>query len=43
MDWNPNETTLVAGSDVLDPANFSQEYGTEQSGCAPLGSRHGHL
>jgi hypothetical protein len=28
MDWNPNNTTLVAGSDVLDPANFSQEYGT---------------
>jgi hypothetical protein len=28
MDWNPNETTLVAGSDVLDPARFSQEYGT---------------
>jgi hypothetical protein len=28
MDWNPNETTLVAGSDVLDPANFSLEYGT---------------
>jgi len=28
MDWNPNETMLVAGSDVLDPANFSQEYGT---------------
>ena len=28
MDWNPNETTLVAGSDVLDPANFSREYGT---------------
>jgi hypothetical protein len=28
MDWNPNETTLVAGSDLLDPANFSQEYGT---------------
>ncbi len=27
MDWNPNETTLVAGSDVLDPADFSQEYG----------------
>jgi len=27
MDWNPNETTLVAGSDVLDPANFSAEYG----------------
>lgn len=28
MDWNPNETTLVAGSDVLDPRNFSSEYGT---------------
>ncbi|MGA3136973.1 MAG: hypothetical protein ABSC88_13375, partial [Terracidiphilus sp.] len=28
MDWNPNESALVAGSDVLDPANFSQEYGT---------------
>jgi hypothetical protein len=28
MDWNPNETTLVDGSDLLDPANFSQEYGT---------------
>jgi hypothetical protein len=28
MDWNPNESALVAGSDVLDPASFSQEYGT---------------
>ncbi len=28
MDWNPNETTLVASSDVLDPAHFDQEYGT---------------
>jgi hypothetical protein len=28
MDWNPNETTLVAGSDVLDPADFRLEYGT---------------
>jgi hypothetical protein len=28
MDWNPNESTLVAGSDVLDPENFSLEYGT---------------
>ena len=28
MDWNPNETTLVAGSDVLDPADFQLEYGT---------------
>jgi hypothetical protein len=27
MDWNPNQTTLVAGSDVLDPANFALEYG----------------
>jgi len=28
MDWNPNESTLVSGNDVLDPAHFSQEYGT---------------
>jgi hypothetical protein len=28
MDWNPNESALVAGSDVLDPADFAQEYGT---------------
>ena len=28
MDWSPNESTLVAGSDVLDPANFRAEYGT---------------
>ena len=28
MDWNPNESTAVTGSDVLDPASFSQEYGT---------------
>jgi hypothetical protein len=28
MDWNPNESAQVAGSDVLDPANFNQEYGT---------------
>jgi hypothetical protein len=28
MDWNPDESTLVAGSDVLDPADFSAEYGT---------------
>jgi hypothetical protein len=28
MDWNPNESTQVVGSDVLDPANFKQEYGT---------------
>jgi hypothetical protein len=28
MDWNPNESTTVAGSDVLDPTEFSQEYGT---------------
>ncbi len=28
MDWNPNESTLVAGSDVLDPADFKYEYGT---------------
>lgn len=28
MDWNPNESTTVAGSDVLDPAHFDEEYGT---------------
>jgi hypothetical protein len=28
MDWNPNQSMLVAGSDVLDPADFRQEYGT---------------
>ncbi|MFY9856138.1 MAG: carboxypeptidase-like regulatory domain-containing protein [Terracidiphilus sp.] len=28
MDWNPNESAQAAGNDVLDPADFSQEYGT---------------
>jgi hypothetical protein len=28
MDWNPNESTTVAGSDVLDPGHFNEEYGT---------------
>jgi hypothetical protein len=28
MDWNPNESSQAAGNDVLDPADFSQEYGT---------------
>ncbi|MGB9288500.1 MAG: carboxypeptidase regulatory-like domain-containing protein [Terracidiphilus sp.] len=28
MDWNPNESTLVSGSDVFDPADFHAEYGT---------------
>jgi hypothetical protein len=28
MDWDPNESAQVAGNDVLDPADFSQEYGT---------------
>ncbi len=27
MDWNPNDSTVVAGNDVLDPAGFSREYG----------------
>ena len=27
MDWNPNESAQVAGNDVLDPADFSLEYG----------------
>jgi len=28
MDWNPNESTTVAGSDVLAPTDFGMEYGT---------------
>ena len=28
MDWNPNESSAVGGSSVLDPARFSEEYGT---------------
>jgi hypothetical protein len=28
MDWNPNESSQVSGSGMLDPADFSQEYGT---------------
>ena len=27
MDWNPNDSTVVAGNDVLDPADFTREYG----------------
>jgi len=27
-DWNPNESAQVAGNDVLDPGDFSMEYGT---------------
>jgi hypothetical protein len=27
MDWNPNEGAQAAGNDVLDPADFSLEYG----------------
>jgi len=28
MDWNPNESSQVAGNDVLDPAALGKEYGT---------------
>jgi hypothetical protein len=28
MDWNPNESAQITGSDPLDPANFKAEYGT---------------
>jgi hypothetical protein len=28
MDWSPNESTVISGSDVLDPVDFNQEYGT---------------
>jgi hypothetical protein len=27
MDWNPNESSSVTGSDVLDPTDLSREYG----------------
>jgi hypothetical protein len=27
MDWNPNESSLLAGSSMLDPMDFRQEYG----------------
>jgi hypothetical protein len=27
-DWNPNESSQVAGNDVLDPRDFGLEYGT---------------
>ncbi len=42
MDWNPNETTLVAGSDVLDPANFTQEYGTSNLDVRHSAAVDGH-
>jgi len=35
MDWNPNESAQVAGSDVLDPADFGLEYGVSN-----LDARH---
>ena len=35
MDWSPNESTVITGSDVLDPADFSHEYGTSN-----LDARH---
>ena len=28
MDWNPNESSQINGSSVLDPLDFRQEYGT---------------
>jgi hypothetical protein len=35
MDWNPNESSSVTGSNVLDPADFSHEYGVSN-----LDARH---
>lgn len=35
MDWNPNESAQVMGSDVLDPADFRAEYGVSN-----LDTRH---
>jgi hypothetical protein len=28
MDWNPNESSQVTGSELLEPGSLSQEYGT---------------
>lgn len=30
MDWNPDESTYLGGSGVLDPADFVAEYGTSR-------------
>ncbi|HEY1985914.1 MAG TPA: carboxypeptidase-like regulatory domain-containing protein [Terracidiphilus sp.] len=38
MDWNPNESTSVTGSELLDPVNFSQEYGTSNLDVRHSGS-----
>ncbi len=35
MDWNPNPSSSVSGSDVLDPADYRHEYGTSD-----LDTRH---
>jgi hypothetical protein len=35
MDWNPNESAQIIGSNLLDPANFKAEYGTSN-----LDTRH---
>jgi hypothetical protein len=35
MDWNPNESASITGSDVLDPADFKHEYGVSN-----LDARH---
>jgi hypothetical protein len=35
MDWNPNGSSSVTGSDVLDPADFRHEYGASN-----LDARH---
>jgi len=38
MDWNPNESTQLAGNDVLDPQDFSHEYGTSNLDVRHSGS-----
>ncbi len=43
MDWNPNESTQVAGSDVLDPSQIQPGIWNQQPGRAPFCCRHGHL
>ena len=38
MDWNPNESTRLTGSSMLDPTNFGLEYGTSDLDVRHSGS-----
>ncbi len=38
MDWNPNESTQILGTSLLDPTNFELEYGTSDLDVRHSGS-----